>query len=81
MEAVGRSARRDEMTMMGLRLTEGIGREAFLRETGGELHAAFAPGKLDALIEAGYLELDGDALRATRSGRQRLDSVLAHLLA
>ncbi len=81
MEAVGRSARRDEMTMMGLRLTEGIGREAFLRETGGELHAAFAPGKLDALIEAGYLELDGDALRATRSGRRRLDSVLAHLLA
>jgi oxygen-independent coproporphyrinogen-3 oxidase len=81
MEAVGRSARRDEMTMMGLRLAEGIDREAFSRETGGDLHAAFAPGKLDALFEAGYLELGGAALRATPSGRQRLDAVLAHLLA
>jgi putative oxygen-independent coproporphyrinogen III oxidase len=72
---------RDEMTMMGLRLAEGIARPRFRDAIGTEFEAAFAPERLAELIEGGFLALDEAGLRATDAGRQRLNSVLARLLA
>jgi len=79
--ALTREERRDEMLMMGLRLREGISRDRFRAETGGEIEAAFDPARFDDLLEAGYLQCDAAGLRATSSGRQRLNAVLARLLA
>jgi oxygen-independent coproporphyrinogen-3 oxidase len=69
-----------ELTMMGLRLAEGIPRAAFRRECGAEPEALFDAAKLRALADEGYLQLDATALRATAEGRQRLDALLGYLL-
>jgi len=60
---------REERLMMGLRLAEGI-----------MLDAPLEPARLDPLIEGGFLTLDGDRLKATPAGRQRLNAVLARLI-
>jgi len=75
-----REDRRIELTMMGLRLEAGIPRARFHRELGAEPEALFDPATLGRLVEAGFLELDPAALRATAAGRQRLNAVLARLL-
>ncbi len=72
---------RDELVMMGLRLRDGIRRGAFFARTGMTPEDAFASDRLSVLVEEDLLQLDGDALRATAAGRQRLDGVLAYLLA
>ena len=72
--------RLSELVMMGLRLTEGISRAAFRRETGAEPEAVLEERRLAALQEAGYLEIDGTGLRATVAGRQRLNALSAYLL-
>lgn len=72
--------RRDEMAMMGLRLTAGLSRCDFRAETGDEIEMAFAPHRLDSLVGGGFLELDGAGMRATAAGRQRLNAVLERLL-
>jgi oxygen-independent coproporphyrinogen-3 oxidase len=69
-----------EILMMGLRLTEGIGRARFAAQTGETLEAALDAGRLGDLVEEGFLELDEAGLRATENGRQRLNALLAHLL-
>ncbi len=74
-------ARREEMLMMGLRLAEGIDADRVAAETGGTLRSTLDPPRLTALIEGGFVELDDRGLRATASGRQRLNAVLAQLLA
>ena len=70
-----------ELTMMGLRLTEGIPRAAFQREAGAEPEALFEASRLTPLVDRGLLELDDEALRATAEGRLRLNAVLEYLLA
>ncbi len=79
-QAVGPEDRLAELTMMGLRLTQGIARAAFERELGAPPEQIFDPERLGALSEAGYLVLDAAGLRATAAGRLRLDAVLRHLL-
>ncbi len=79
--AVTRDERLAELVMMGLRLTAGITRAAFLRETGAEPEDALDPARLTALGEAGLVVLDAGGLRATAAGRQRLDALLGFLLA
>ena len=79
--ALTRQERRDEMTMMGLRLATGIARDTFEAETGITLDAAFDPAALGMLVDGGFLELDAAGLRATAAGRQRLNAVLQKLLA
>ena len=69
-----------ELTMMGLRLVEGIPRERFRLETGDEPEAVLDPKGLKDLIEGGFVTLDADRLTATVTGRQLLNSVLARLL-
>ena len=66
--------------MMGLRLSEGISRSAFLREGGQEPEQLLNPRRLQSLIEGGFITLTDEALVATDRGRARLDAVLAHLL-
>jgi len=75
------SERSEEMLMMGLRLAEGVARERFRQETGGELESALDPAALADLADGGFIELDAAGLRATAAGRQRLNAVLARLLA
>lgn len=80
-EPVPAESRAAEMLMMGLRLAEGVSRAAFHAETGCEIAERLDATTLRRLTEAGYLELDARALRATAAGRQRLDAVLGALLA
>ncbi|MBI1775080.1 MAG: coproporphyrinogen III oxidase [Proteobacteria bacterium] len=73
--------RLQELLMMGLRLVEGVSRERFRGETGFEPEAALSQASIAALVEGGFLVLDRSGLRATAAGRQRLNAVLARLLA
>ena len=73
--------RLEELIMMGLRLREGIARDAFARETGQQPEQLLDPGRLRTLTEGGFLELTKTGLTASHQGRTRLDAVLAHLLA
>ncbi len=78
--AVGLKECRDEMLMMGLRLTEGVSRARFRRAIGKDFEAALEVDRLTRLSQGGFLELDPEGLRATPAGRQRLNAVLAALL-
>lgn len=69
-----------ELLMMGLRLASGIARERFLSETGRDIEQLLPSARLDDLVEGGFLVVDAAGLRATASGRQRLNAVLAALL-
>jgi putative oxygen-independent coproporphyrinogen III oxidase len=80
-DAIDAPARLAEMTMMGLRLAEGIPRERFVAETGMPIERALDQGRLHRLIDGGFLQLDADRLVATQSGRERLNAVLGELLA
>ncbi|MEM7225989.1 MAG: radical SAM family heme chaperone HemW [Pseudomonadota bacterium] len=70
-----------ELTMMGLRLSEGISLAAFRREAGAGPEDLFESKRLNTLRERGLLALDNRALKTTVEGRQRLNAVLAYLLA
>jgi putative oxygen-independent coproporphyrinogen III oxidase len=72
--------RRSELMMMGLRLTEGLSRDRFFAATGLGFAEAFGD-RLTPLLDGAFLALDAHALRATPSGRQRLNAVLGTLLA
>jgi len=69
-----------ESLLMGLRLAEGVARERFRAETGGDFESRLDAARLSELISANLLTLDRKGLRATEDGRQRLDAVLARLL-
>ena len=79
-DPVPAETRLEELLMMGLRLTEGVARAAFRRETGREPEDLLDPVQLAALIAGGFLELDAAGLRATAAGRLRLDALLGRLL-
>jgi coproporphyrinogen III oxidase-like Fe-S oxidoreductase len=79
--ALAAEERREEMLMMGLRLAEGIDGAAFRAETGTDFAAALDPRHLADLVDGGFLEHDARRLRATPAGRQRLNAVLARLIA
>jgi putative oxygen-independent coproporphyrinogen III oxidase len=70
----------EEMLMMGLRLTGGISRRRLEGVLGGTVEGRFASA-LPRLTEGGFLVLDEARLAATPAGRQRLNAVLAALLA
>jgi len=69
-----------EMLMMGLRLTEGVKRPLLEALAGRDAEALFGAA-LPRLIEGGFVTLDAQRLAATAAGRQRLNAVLAALLA
>ena len=78
---LGAKERFTEMVMMGLRLAEGVPMARIRAECGGEATAWIDRARMNDLIEAGYLDPAPDLLRATVEGRERLDAVLAHLIA
>ena len=70
-----------EMAMMGLRLAEGLSRHRIEAETGAPLERWVDPAALARLLAGGFLIETPGAVAATPAGRQRLDAVLAALLA
>ena len=73
--------RREEILMTGLRLVEGIEAGRFQDVTSQSLAAALDPARLEPLIEGGFIEWNGQNLRATAPGRLRLNAVTGALLA
>jgi putative oxygen-independent coproporphyrinogen III oxidase len=73
--------RREEFLMMGLRLAEGISRARFRDALGADVVEALDRTALDDLIGGGFVLLDDERLAASEAGRQRLNAVLARLLA
>ena len=67
-----------EALLVGLRLSEGVDKRAFTRRFGVSLAAA-AGGALAPLVDGGLVVEDDAHVRATRRGRELLDSVIAHL--
>ena len=78
---LSRDVRIEEMTMMGLRLRDGLGREEFLSRIGMPFETAFDRSALEYLTEADLIAIDDRGLRATAAGLPVLDGVLRRLLA
>jgi oxygen-independent coproporphyrinogen-3 oxidase len=70
-----------EAVMMGLRLAEGIPLSRIEALRPEKDAPVFATARRDDLVDGGFLDPAPGILRATVAGRQRLDAVLAHLLA
>jgi oxygen-independent coproporphyrinogen-3 oxidase len=79
-EPIDADSRRNEMLLMGLRLTEGISRARVREELGREIEDIVDHQRLDRLLRGGFLAMDEQGLRATPAGLQRLNAVLASLL-
>lgn len=73
--------RLEEIIMLGLRRTEGIEEERFFDLTGISIKDALDETRLDDLSQERFVVLDSAGLRTTPAGRQRLNAILAHLLA
>ena len=80
MTPISRDASLEEMLMMGLRLAEGIPRVRLEALAERSIEDLFGPA-LAHLVEGGFVTLDDERLVATAAGRQRLNAVLAALLA
>lgn len=80
-EPVTRDALLTEATMMGLRTVGGLSRDRWRALFGVEPEQLFSAERIADLVEADYLVLDADGMRATEEGRVRLDAVTGHLLA
>ncbi|GAB5468912.1 MAG: radical SAM family heme chaperone HemW [Rhodospirillales bacterium] len=71
----------EEMTMMGLRLSEGLSTSLIRERLGRPLEDLFPTSRLQALRQEGLLAADPSSLRATAAGRARLNALLGYLLA
>ncbi len=80
-DLVPRAERLNEMLMMGLRLKEGVPLARIEGESALPFAQTIVATRLKRLIDGGFLALSDDRLVATPSGRQRLDAVLAALIA
>jgi oxygen-independent coproporphyrinogen-3 oxidase len=80
-DPVAAEDRLSELLMMGLRTVEGVRRTRIVAECGRPLETVLDAARLGRLIEGGFLLLDESGLRATAAGRQRLNAVIAELLA
>ena len=80
---VDATGRRDEMMLMGLRLSEGVPESRLIRET-GQGFDALNMGRLETLLDEKLLIMDNaqnnKRLRTTDAGRLRLNAVLEYLL-
>src|SRR5262249_42212988 len=80
MTPIPRGTALEEILMMGLRLAEGISRARLEALAERDIEDLFGAG-MERLIEGCFLTLDRQRLAATATGRQRLNAVLAALLA
>jgi putative oxygen-independent coproporphyrinogen III oxidase len=69
-----------ECLMMGMRLEEGILIARLEEEGGATFSELINPGKIQAMQDEGLLNFDGQILKPTREGMQRLNGVLQYLL-
>ncbi|MDX2263966.1 MAG: radical SAM family heme chaperone HemW [Hyphomicrobiales bacterium] len=74
-EPIGAHGQALEMTLMGLRLAEGLDVAALERATGLRVHRS----ALASLIEDGLLRVDDERIACTRAGRLVLNSVVARV--
>ncbi len=74
------TARREELLLLGLRLTEGVSRAVTRARFGRDLPDLLPAPALARLIAGGFLVLDDASLRATPAGRQRLNALLGMLI-
>jgi len=81
MEEVGAEARGREMLLMGLRLIEGVDLAAFQNQAGCSFSDFVKVPRVKMLEEEGLIRQEPGRLMATPKGRQRLNAVLAYLLA
>lgn len=70
----------EELLLMGLRLTEGVDAARFQAQTGRRLDDALDRDGLADMLSGGFVQRDGQGLRATASGRLVLNAVLGRLL-
>jgi oxygen-independent coproporphyrinogen-3 oxidase len=80
-EDLSREQRFIEAVMMGLRMRGGVSLDNLSAEAGQPWHAMLDEKKIAALTEEGLLVRDGDTLRPTIQGMQRLNGILGYLLA
>jgi putative oxygen-independent coproporphyrinogen III oxidase len=78
-EELNTQAAMREALMMGLRLAEGIDLASWREKFGVEIEAFLPPEKIRRLRQEAFIEHDSAALRATSSGLQRLNAILAYL--
>ena len=67
--------------MMGLRLSEGIDLADWAKKFPTPLTQFLPKDRLIRLQKEGYIAVEEKTLRATRTGRQRLNAILGYLLA
>ncbi len=79
-EAVSGGQRFTEAFMMGMRLREGVSLSRLAEESGQPWDARLDRTRIQALAEEGLLVLEGDCLRPTIAGMQRLNGILSYLL-
>ena len=75
-----RSAGR-EMLLMGLRLSEGVSRSAFLERVGLPLDDALRPEALQRAEDAGLMRADRDRIRVTQAGLRVLNALIDDVVA
>lgn len=80
-EALAPERQLEELTMMGLRLADGLPRGLFAARLGAAPEELYDGGRLARLEAEGLLRLDAAGLRATPEGLARLNPLLAYLLA
>jgi oxygen-independent coproporphyrinogen-3 oxidase len=85
-ETLSPRERAQELFLLGLRTVEGVPHARAKEKLGRTLEDLFAEAVLDRgqaerLQRQGFLTLDDVGIRATREGRQRLDALLARLIA
>ena len=78
--ALSSKERRDEIILMGLRLTEGVSLSMFYSLTGQHLFEMINQEKFDHLSNEGLLRISNQYLKTTPAGRLRLNAVIAYLL-
>jgi putative oxygen-independent coproporphyrinogen III oxidase len=71
---------KEEMLLMGMRLTKGISRECFLRHTGSTPEDILPSAALKRLTEHGLIALDADGMRALPSGLPVLNAIISQLV-
>jgi putative oxygen-independent coproporphyrinogen III oxidase len=78
---LARAEQAEELLVMGLRLAEGIDLARLERVAGQPLADVLDLGAIESFTRDGWLTLDHGRLAATAAGRQRLDALLAALVA
>jgi oxygen-independent coproporphyrinogen-3 oxidase len=79
--ALTRAEQVEELLVMGLRLSEGIGLARLTRTAGRPLREVIDPVALERFVGDGWLIQEDGRLAATAAGRQRLNALLGALLA